>query len=81
MENEKTIIRELQEARVDVKSIQTDIIALRVIQGQNQVILQEHMRRTEANEKHIERLENFKWYFAGIAVLMTVFLKLAEKYL
>lgn len=81
MEDNKTIIKELYEARVDLKDIQTDLTSLKVIQAQNQVILQEHMRRTEVNEKHIERLENFKWYFAGIAVIMTVFIRIMEKYL
>jgi len=81
--NNDIIIKELQELRQDVRLIGTDIVDLKVIQGQNKVILQEHIRRTEANERLIEtvkgeisrridKLESFKWYFGGIAVLMTI---------
>lgn len=77
------ILNSLREVRKDVSHINRNIVDIKVVQGQNSVILQEHMRRTEANEalivlirdenaKRIDKIEQFKWYFAGIAVIITV---------
>lgn len=71
MDDLKYIIKELQETREDIKEIQEDLVDIKVIQGKNQVILQEHMRRTEANEKQINEQKQFKWYFAGLTVIIT----------
>lgn len=83
MDINEQIIVSIREMRDEMKAINKNIVDMKVVQGQNQVILQEHIRRTEANEalisltkeensKRIEKIEQFKWYFAGIAVLMTV---------
>lgn len=64
-----------------IETTQADIVEIKINQGKNQVILQEHMRRTEANEQRLQRLEDFKWYFAGIAVIMTVAIEMFRRFL
>jgi len=79
--NNDHVIKELQELRQDVRLIGTDIVDLKVIQGQNKVILQEHIRRTEANERRLEKIEQFKWYFAGLAVIMTACIEIFRRFI
>lgn len=81
MDDSKQIIKDLEVIKGEAKVTNTALVELKIIQAQNQVILQEHMRRTEINEKHIERLENFKWYFAGIAVIITAFIEFFRRVL
>lgn len=71
MEDSKIILRELEKCREGIESTKKDIVEIKVQQAKNSTILEEHMRRTEANEQQIKEQRQFKWYFAGIAVIMT----------
>lgn len=83
----KYILNEVLDLKNEIKAVRTDLVDFKVIQGQNQVILQEHIRRTEANEnlilvvkdelaKRLDKYESFKWYFAGLSVILVTVAKL-----
>jgi len=44
MEDSKLIIKQIEQVRQEIKEIHVDVVDLKVGQGKNQVILQEHMR-------------------------------------
>jgi len=73
--------QQLKEIQDNVKIIRNEVMDLKIEQAKNSVVLQEHIRRTEANEKRIQKLEDFKWYFAGIAVLMTAAVEAIRRFL
>jgi putative heme iron utilization protein len=62
----------LLEVRDDVKAIRTDIQKIEILDAIQNAHLEAHMARTKANEDRLEKLEDFKWYFAALAVFMTV---------
>jgi len=49
MEDSKLIIRQIEQVRQEIKEIHVDVVDLKVGQGKNQVILQEHMRTLSDN--------------------------------
>lgn len=66
----KLIIKRLDEVHADVKDCReclTEIEKMDAVQNQQ---LAEHMRRTEASEKRLDKAEEFKWYFTGISAIM-----------
>ena len=68
----KRIEIQLHEARADRSKLleKSHNIELEVVK--NTVSLDDHMRRTDANELRIKSLEQFKWYFAGLITIVTI---------
>jgi len=68
----KRIELQLNEARGDRGKLleKSHNIELEVVK--NTVSLDDHMRRTDANETRIKNLEQFKWYFAGLITIVTI---------
>lgn len=58
--------------------ITEDITDIKVISAVNTNCLKEHMKRTALSERRISKLETFKWYFAGVAVVLTIAAKIIE---
>lgn len=63
--------KQLEELKSDVKEISKNIQEINITLAKQHVSLDHHMARTTANEKRIEKNEDFKWYFVGITVLVT----------
>lgn len=71
----------LLELRDDVKAIRQDVNDIKVLDATQNAHLEAHMARTKANEDRIQRLEDFKWYFAGIAVIMSAIVELFRRFI
>lgn len=79
--NNSTLSRieeQLKEARVDRRVLLDRVHTIEIEIAKNTKSLEDHMRRTDANESRIKYLEKFKWYFAGIVTLVTILAKLLE---
>lgn len=70
----------LQEIHDDIKEIKKDINEIKITDAVQTQQLGEHMRRTEASEKRITKMEQFKWYFGGLAVIITFALELLRRF-
>lgn len=64
------ILKDLGDIKLEVKTFSKEITDIKIKQAENTQILKEHIRRTEVSEERLQRLEDFKWYFAGLAVLI-----------
>ena len=68
------IKKSLQEIHQDVKIACKDIVDLKVDTAVNTISLKEHMRRTEASEKRIRKIEDRqfkeKMYTGGLVALL-----------
>lgn len=62
----------LLEVRDDIKAIRMDIRKIEILDATQNAHLETYMARTKASEDRLEKLEDFKWYFAALAVFMTV---------
>ncbi len=71
----------LLELRDDVKAIRNDVNEIKILDAAQNAHLEAHMARTKANEERIQRLEDFKWYFAGIAVIMSAIVELFRRFI
>ena len=71
----------LLEVRDDIKMIKNDINDIKVLDATQNAHLEAHMARTRANEDRIKRLEDFKWYFAGIAVIISATIELFRRFI
>lgn len=68
----------LLEVRSDIKEIKEDVAKIKQLDAVQNEQLRQHMARTEANEKRLDKLENFKWFFAiliGIVAATAEFLR------
>lgn len=68
----KRIESQLSEARRDRRQLLEKSHAIEIEVAKNTVSLDDHMRRTDANEIRIKILEKFKWYFAGLVTIATI---------
>ena len=66
----KLIINRLEMVHEDVKECKTKLNDVEKLDAVQNAQLAEHMRRTAAAEKRIDKIEQFKWYFAGISAIM-----------
>ncbi len=71
-ESLKRIENQLGEARADRRQLLDKAHAIEIEVAKNTISLDDHMRRTDANEIRIKSLEKFKWYFAGLVTLVTI---------
>lgn len=69
----------LIEIRADIKDIQRSVHTIEVLDAKQNAELTEHTRRSTANEKRLEKLENFKWYFTGLSIIIVTLSKMIEK--
>jgi hypothetical protein len=81
MENKDLTNFLLIEVRDDIKAIKSDVESIKILDAAQNAHLEAHMARTQANEDRIHRLEDFKWYFAGIAVIMSVVVELFRRFI
>lgn len=72
---------DLQEIRQDVRLIVEKVHKIDKETVRNTAILEEHQRRSKANEIRISRLETFKWYFAGLAVLIGTLTEILRRFI
>lgn len=70
----------LQEVREDVKDLVKVTHEMDVKLAEYNAHLEEHMRRTEANEKQIQELKNFKWFFAGISTIALTVVEILRRF-
>jgi len=68
----KRIEIQLHEARGDRGKLLEKCHNIELEVVKNTVSLDDHMRRTDANELRIKSLEQFKWYFAGLITVVTI---------
>lgn len=66
------IEEQLKEARGDRRHLLEKSHTIEIEVSKNTISLEDHMRRTDANEERIKSLEKFKWYFAGLVTIMTI---------
>lgn len=66
----KLIITRLEEVHTDVKECREKLNEIEKLDAVQNQQLAEHMRRTEASEKRLDKVEEFKWYFAGISAII-----------
>jgi len=52
-----------------LEKISEDIYEIRVVQAEQHIILKEHMRRTAANEKIVDRLTKLTYVVLGMLAL------------
>lgn len=78
---DKTEKQLLEEVRADLKSMNHHMVDVKITLAKQHISLEHHISRTEASEKRIQRLEDFKWYFAGIAVIMSVTVELFRRFI
>lgn len=71
--------QDLQEIRQDVKMIVEKVHKIDKETVVNTAILKEHQRRSKANEERIKALEQFKWYFAGLATIVAAVSELVRR--
>ena len=71
-ESLKRIEAQLQEARADRRQILDKTHAIDIKVAKNTISLEDHMRRTDANEVRIKHAEKFKWYFLGLVTIITI---------
>ena len=74
--NQKDLLKDIHG---DVKDIKKDINNINVVNERQTAQLEEHMRRTKASEDRITSLEKIKWYFGGLAVIMTAVLEFLRR--
>lgn len=68
MIDEKQLIQEIRE---DIRDIKQSVQKIELLDAVQNAQLIEHMRRTEANEKRLQLLEDFKWFFGGLTAIIT----------
>lgn len=68
---ENKMEKEVHEIRHDVKLLVSRTYEMDKKLAVYNTQLEEHMRRTEANEIRLEKLENFKWFFAGLTAIIS----------
>ena len=68
----KRIEIQLHEARGDRSKLLEKCHNIELEVVKNTISLDDHMRRTDANELRIKSLEQFKWYFAGLITVVTI---------
>lgn len=65
----------LLEVRNDVKAISKDISEIKILDAVQNKHLQDHMRRTELNEKRLTKLESYQIFFAFLAMALAAYMK------
>ena len=71
----------LLEVRDDIKKISSDMHNINITITKQAADIKHHIKRTDLNETRIHRLEDFKWYFAGIAIIIGATIKYFDKFL
>lgn len=66
----KIILNRLSEVHTDVRECRDKLGEIEKLDAVQNQQLAEHMRRTKAAEKRLDRVEEFKWYFAGISAII-----------
>ena len=64
----------------DIKDIKKDLQEVKTTNAVQNEQLAEHMRRTRNVEKRVEKIENFKWFFGGVTVIIAGLAKVMGLY-
>lgn len=76
---QKRVEADLRDARSERKDLLNTLHSINVQVAKNSVSLEDHMRRTDANEARLKQLEKLKWYFGALMAISVIVARLLER--